>query len=334
MTATGESSGLERSYRRTLRVLPRTYRSRHEDEIVSVLIDAAPPGRTRAPIGEVVSLIRLGLRIWLGRAVSPSRQVSFDAVSVLAVGLPVLLMFPAASAITLGFQNPLYLTATAGIPGWILWVMTAALAVGGKSNWAGRVAVAAVVASLAGEIFQLADHNFRTFASDLGWVGVQLVAAAALANPDRVLRGRALIRPWQACIAALTCVGLGVGYALYGRNTLVFDFIGLGWILTLAGAVVALAVGIGMLFSALGRAMLPIIGALAALWWAAKDQSWELANFEPVIPSWFTVSPSVVIFVMAVPAAVFLCLRLLTAFVDRLHLARRASTPVEAAEFW
>src|SRR5690348_3876643 len=64
MTAAG---GLEAGYRRLLRWYPPSYRGRHEEEILGVLMDAAQPGQRRPGARESVDLLwsALKIRIWM-----------------------------------------------------------------------------------------------------------------------------------------------------------------------------------------------------------------------------------------------------------------------------
>ncbi|MFG3422779.1 hypothetical protein [Micromonospora sp. NPDC048063] len=61
---------LARRYRRLLFCHPRAYRRDRADEMVGVLLDAAPAGRTRPTAREAANLIRHGLRCRLGRPAS------------------------------------------------------------------------------------------------------------------------------------------------------------------------------------------------------------------------------------------------------------------------
>ncbi|MEU4776320.1 hypothetical protein [Micromonospora sp. NPDC023633] len=68
MPTTGDP--LARRYRRLLFCHPRAYRRARADEMVGVLLDAAPAGRTRPTPREAANLIRHGLRCRLGRPAS------------------------------------------------------------------------------------------------------------------------------------------------------------------------------------------------------------------------------------------------------------------------
>lgn len=68
MPPTGDP--LARRYRRLLCCHPRAYRRARGEEMVGVLLDAVPPGRTRPTPREAVDLLRHGLRCRLGRPAS------------------------------------------------------------------------------------------------------------------------------------------------------------------------------------------------------------------------------------------------------------------------
>ena len=82
---------LARRYRRLLLTYPRSYRRRHGAEIVTTLLDAAPPGRLRPSRVEAVDLltggIRFRFRVW-GTAglLAAIAAATFAAVSLGAFG--------------------------------------------------------------------------------------------------------------------------------------------------------------------------------------------------------------------------------------------------------
>ena len=57
------SGGLEGGYRRLLRWCPPSYRCRHEEEILGVLMAAAQPGQRRPGVRESLDLLWSALRI-------------------------------------------------------------------------------------------------------------------------------------------------------------------------------------------------------------------------------------------------------------------------------
>ena len=90
MTTVG---GLEGSYRRLLRWYPSSYRNRHEEEILGVLMDAAQPGQRRPGARESVDLLwsalKIRIRMTLRGADSQHWQAALALVGVL---LPLLML--------------------------------------------------------------------------------------------------------------------------------------------------------------------------------------------------------------------------------------------------
>ena len=92
MTTAG---GLEGSYRRLLRWYPSSYRTRHEEEILGVLMDSAQPGQRRPGARESVDLLwsalKIRIRMTLRGADSQAWQAALTLVGVLLPLLMVLL---------------------------------------------------------------------------------------------------------------------------------------------------------------------------------------------------------------------------------------------------
>jgi hypothetical protein len=84
-------SALERRYRRLLAWYPAGYRSTYGDEMLGVLMAAAPPGRDRPGAAETLNLIGSGLRARL-RAIGTGTDPAWrDALAVYSLAAPVLL---------------------------------------------------------------------------------------------------------------------------------------------------------------------------------------------------------------------------------------------------
>ena len=73
-----QESRLERSYRRLLALYPARYRRVHEDEMLAVLMTAAPEGKVRPGLREAADLIAGGIRVWC----QPSRRLGRRGVLV------------------------------------------------------------------------------------------------------------------------------------------------------------------------------------------------------------------------------------------------------------
>ncbi len=139
---------LERGYRRLLVFYPAPYRRIHEEEVLAVLMTAAPGGKRRPGIAEAADLILGALRV----RCQPQRDGAAgpawrDALAVLSVILPVifllidmvqetqmLLSFPAPGAFSYGLpcglsnspppRSPWWLWSCCGCgapPRWRLW---------------------------------------------------------------------------------------------------------------------------------------------------------------------------------------------------------------------
>lgn len=64
MPALQRDGSLERGYRRLLAFYPAAYRRVHEEEMLAVLMTAAPEGKRRPGLAEAVDLIAGALRVW------------------------------------------------------------------------------------------------------------------------------------------------------------------------------------------------------------------------------------------------------------------------------
>ena len=90
MTATG---GLEEGYRRLLRWYPPSYRGRHEEEILGVLMAAAQPGQHRPGVREALDLLWSALKIRVRTIFrGADSQPWADALAFVAVLLPLLML--------------------------------------------------------------------------------------------------------------------------------------------------------------------------------------------------------------------------------------------------
>jgi len=90
VTAAG---GLEKSYRRLLRSFPALYRSRHEEEMLGVLMAAAQPGQRRPGVRESADLLWSALKIRIRMATRRAdSQPWAAALALTAVLLPLLMV--------------------------------------------------------------------------------------------------------------------------------------------------------------------------------------------------------------------------------------------------
>ena len=87
-----EAGRLERCYRRLLFFYPARYRRVHEEEMVGVLMTAAPAGKRRPGIAESADLIWGALRVRFQPQRDGGEPVWRDALAVLSVILPVIML--------------------------------------------------------------------------------------------------------------------------------------------------------------------------------------------------------------------------------------------------
>ena len=319
---------LEGRYRAILRLLPRSYRAVRESELLDTLMESAPAGRRTPSTREAIGLVGLGIRTWAGRWISPSPTVSRQTTSLLAVLLPLVLVFPAASALTFGvdfgeFWTPQDPNFTALLPSWTLWLVVAALTIVGRPTWPRWVAVLAISTYVGGALAQVADHNYGTGTRTAGWLGFQIVAVFCLVRPVNVRLGRSLLKRRRASGLLIAAGLIGVlytGIPLWADAP--YDPQRRWWFLAVA------AVGGLLLFAHLitrptGRALLPVLGSAAALLCATQNGASKFGNYGSIVESWGVPTTNDVIVLAAVPVTTYIALRLLTALIDTLKPSAR-----------
>jgi hypothetical protein len=82
---------LEGRYRRLLALYPAEHRAEHEEEMLGVLMTAAPAGQRRPRLAESAALIRGAVRIWLRPGRGSAFQRWQDGLAAVSVLLPLLL---------------------------------------------------------------------------------------------------------------------------------------------------------------------------------------------------------------------------------------------------
>ncbi|MET3806658.1 hypothetical protein ABIB25_003678 [Nakamurella sp. UYEF19] len=279
MSTVDPHAQLEQSYRRLLWLFPPSYRRARGRELIDVLMERADPGQRKPSPAESVALLRFSARTWACRAISPTPAAARDAMGLLAVVLPMVLLFPAATALYIDARVGRFgmseLPFGADIPAWLLWCVTALLCVFGRPSWARWSAATGVAAYLVAAVIQYADNNFSTVANALGWLGVQVVATVALASPAWVVHGRSQVRRWWA--AAIGVAAAGGGLAVSSADQFRLSIGDYSWV-SLVAVLLALVAGGVALLSAAGRAALPIIAGLVAFMVAAKYVAGGLGN--------------------------------------------------------
>ncbi len=82
---------LEGRYRRLLALYPAEHRAEHEEEMLGVLMTAAPAGQRRPRLAESAALIGGAVRIWLRPGRGSAFQRWKDGLAAVSVLLPLLL---------------------------------------------------------------------------------------------------------------------------------------------------------------------------------------------------------------------------------------------------
>ena len=308
---------LEHSYRRLLWLLPPGYRRARGPEVVDVLMERADPGQLRPSRGEMAALLRFSARTWGRHAISPSLTASRNAMGVLAVLLPMMLLFPAAAALHIAGLTGAFrmdsLPFGADIPAWLLWCVTAVLIVFAPASWPRYSAVLGAVAYLVATVVQYQDSNFLVVGNSIGLLAVQTAATLTLASPERLDRGRKLAPRW--CLAALGAITATVGFLL---STIEYrePFINSPVLLPITAALAA-ALALVALFTATGRALLPIVAALAELILVAKYRAGGWGNNQSGMSQpWGHITARDVLVLIAAPVTIFVLVRVVTAFTD------------------
>jgi len=145
-------NGLERRYRRLMRLYPAWYRAQREEEMVGMLLDGAGPDQRRPGLGEACGLVVHGLETrfdlaeggalgrWAGQAASPSLGAA-AALSLAALIFGELVPGP-------GYWVPVARFGPFLTVGWVCylaWIIAALIDMGTASRWQ-RPATAAAVA--------------------------------------------------------------------------------------------------------------------------------------------------------------------------------------------
>jgi hypothetical protein len=185
--------GLERGYRRLLAFYPARYRRVHEEEMLAVLMTAAPDGKHRPGIADATDLIWGALRVRCQPQRGGAAPVWRDALAVLSVILPVMLLLlytvqetRALQSVPGAFSN--------GFPLWALQGLTAPLAMVALALLRlHRGAALAAVALLAWLVYVTGWPGWSLVygtanAYILLALGLQIVAVASSPGPRRGLQ--------------------------------------------------------------------------------------------------------------------------------------------------
>lgn len=268
-------TGLEARYRRLLGWFPADYRARHAEEMIGVLMAAAPQDRDRPGLADSADLLMSAARIRLrpGAALS-DRDGWRDALAIFSIAAPVLVLASRCLAILgVGIWGVLEVPGS----GWaifggsdnaldrLMWgqLVVVVLARLGLRRWAAVAAPVPAFAIIAANTFPL-SANVGYLVQSVPWFlgilvipGVEVVALLASAGPRRgielLTRRHWLYLAIAAVPAAMIQVtGLGASPGSLLETTM----------LTGAGAVVILLLAC-WLSSGTGKRLAILLAALA-----------------------------------------------------------------------
>jgi len=204
-----DRGGLERGYRWLLACYPAAYRSVHEEEMLAVLMTAAPRGHRRPRIGEAADLIWGAVRVRCQPSRTGAAPAWRDALAAVSVLLPVIVLTTTAVQVAVAWPVLLHWSqiSTAGAPNafwttapqWLLFQFAAPLALLALALLAlaprrlqGLAALTAIGGLLwLGQLPGLPGAGFAYLAVNpyiVLAVGLQIVAVTASTGPRRGLR--------------------------------------------------------------------------------------------------------------------------------------------------
>lgn len=201
---------LERGYRRLLVFYPAAHRRAHEEEMLAVLMTQAPEGKRRPGLAEAADLLLGALRVRCqpscGDAAEPGWR---DALAVLSIILPVLILVTAAASETrmlLSFPAPGAFAY--GFPQWIIPGLIPPLALAAVALLALRMRRVAALAAAGLLILLASGLPSQGVALAVGddylflAVGLELAALLASPGPRRGLQ----ILTWKHAALAVIAV--------------------------------------------------------------------------------------------------------------------------------
>lgn len=303
---------LERRYRRLLRVFPSHYRREREEELLAVLLLAAAPGQQRPGLGESLALLNQAARAWGRVTVSTDRAANHVAASVLAVTLPVLLLYPVArtgmDVLTLPWS---FLWRNHhDVIAWGLWGLVI-LAIFAGPAWLPRwLAIAGTVAFAWALLTFWSDGETGAVSTGFCWLLMQITACFLLLSPARLTRGRSVVRKyWWVAVVAIGLLQLSLSQGLPGRAPFVLATVG----------ILALAVG-GLRFP-IGRVLVLILGTLLAGFVAGHGWWTGIGSIVIFWPTSNRPDPASLVWLVLLPALTWTTLRTVGALVARRQAA-------------
>jgi hypothetical protein len=211
-----DRGGLERGYRWLLACYPAAYRRVHEEEMLAVLMTAAPSGKQRPGMAEAADLIWGAVRVRCQPSRNGAEPSWRDALAVVSIVLPLIVLTTTALRVIwpLLFVRPVYFGES---PLWVLEGFAAplallAIALLRQQRAATRTAVALVIglAYLAVLTYQAGGPDpGRAFSIAGPYVmlafGLQIVAVTASPGP---CRGRQLLTSKHAALAVIAAAAV------------------------------------------------------------------------------------------------------------------------------
>ena len=202
---------LEGRYRRLLALYPAEHRAEHEEEMLGVLMTAAPAGQRRPRLAESAALIGGAVRIWLRPGRGSAFQRWQDGLAAVSVLLPLLLtIYWAIGELDTLFFTPslnpqvFHALAYSGARTTGPWLIVAVLALF-RLRWpAVVVAAGALIMTTLGTATEL-NLNFISPPSMLYAVGLGLEITALVVSPGP-RRGRAILTWKHYALAGVVAV--------------------------------------------------------------------------------------------------------------------------------
>jgi hypothetical protein len=206
---------LERGYRRLLAFYPAAHRRVHEEEMLAVLMTQAPAGKRRPGIAAAADLLLGALRVrcqpFSGGAAEPGWR---DALAVVSVILPVLILLTAVSQARLLLNFPAPATFAYGFPRWYVPGLVPPLALAAVALLALRSRRAAAQAAAGLLILLVSGLPSRqgfslAVGDDYLFLAVGLEIAALLASPGP-RRGLEILTWKHAVLAVIAALAVGI----------------------------------------------------------------------------------------------------------------------------
>jgi len=204
---------LERGYRRLLALYPAAHRRAHEEEMLAVLMTDAPVAKRRPGIAEAADLLLGALRVRCQPPRGAAGPGWRDALAVLSVILPVLILLTAGvsqARLLLNFPAPAAFAY--GFPRWLILGLVPPLALAAVALLGLRMRRAAALAAAALLILLVSGLPSRSgvglaVGDDYLFLAVGLELAALLASPGP-RRGLQILTWKQAALVVIAALAV------------------------------------------------------------------------------------------------------------------------------